>query len=56
MKMRRNMPLPDYLENINKPEPLPDIFFNPLVDKLKKYFISGGMPEVAVSLCISGIL
>ena len=40
----------DYLENVNKPEPLSDIFFNPLVDKLKKYFISGGMPEAAVSL------
>lgn len=40
----------DYLENIDKPEPLPDIFFNPLVDKLKKYFICGGMPEAAVSL------
>ncbi|MFT3949941.1 MAG: AAA family ATPase [Agriterribacter sp.] len=39
-----------YLENIDKPEPLPDIFFNPLADKLKKYFISGGMPEAAVSL------
>lgn len=39
-----------YLENIDKPEPLPDIFFNPLMDKLKKYFISGGMPEAAVSL------
>ncbi len=39
-----------YLENINKPEPIPDIFFNPLTDKLKKYFISGGMPEAVVSL------
>lgn len=39
-----------YLENIDKPEPLPNIFFNPLVDKLKKYFICGGMPEAAVSL------
>src|SRR5690606_1963329 len=39
-----------YLENIDKPEPLPDIFFNPLQDKLKKYFISGGMPEATVTL------
>lgn len=39
-----------YLESIDKPEPLPDIFFNPLLDKLKKYFISGGMPEAVVSM------
>lgn len=39
-----------YLESIDKPEPLPDIFFNPLLGKLKKYFISGGMPEAVVSL------
>jgi len=31
-------------------EPLPDIFFNPLCEKLKMYFISGGMPEAVVSL------
>lgn len=34
----------DYLNGIDKLEPLPDIFFNPLLDKLKTYFISGGMP------------
>lgn len=39
-----------YLESISQPEPLPDIFFNPLVDKLKKYFICGGMPEAAVTM------
>lgn len=39
-----------YLESIESLEPLPDIFFNPLSDKLKKYFISGGMPEAVVSL------
>lgn len=39
-----------YLESIDRLEPIPDIFFNPLSDKLKKYFISGGMPEAVVSL------
>jgi len=39
-----------YLEQIDKPEPIPDIFFNPLCEKLKMYFISGGMPEAVVTL------
>lgn len=39
-----------YLENLEQLEPLPDIFFNPLSVKLKKYFICGGMPEAIVSL------
>ena len=40
-----------YLGQIGKPEALPDIFFNPLCEKLKMYYISGGMPE-AVSLLL----
>lgn len=36
-----------YLEQIEKVEPLPDIFFNRLREKLKMYFVSGGMPEAA---------
>lgn len=39
-----------YIESIDKLEPIPDIFFNPLVDKLKKFFICGGMPEAVVTL------
>ncbi len=39
-----------YLGQLDKVEPLPDIFFNPLCEKLKMYFISGGMPEAVVSL------
>src|SRR3546814_7382146 len=44
----------DYLDGIDKLEPLPDIFFNPLVDKLKTYFISGGMPESVATLAATG--
>jgi len=38
-----------YLENLHQIEAIPDIFFNPLKDKLKMYFISGGMPEAIVN-------
>ncbi len=39
-----------YVESIEKIEPIPDVFFNPLKEKLKMYFISGGMPEAVVAL------
>ncbi len=39
-----------YLESIEKIEAIPDIFFNPLKEKLKMYFISGGMPEAVAAL------
>ncbi|AXY78484.1 ATP-binding protein [Paraflavitalea soli] len=39
-----------FLESVNQIEPLPDIFFHPLVDKLKMFFICGGMPEAIVAL------
>lgn len=42
--------LSHYLENINKVEEIPDIFFNPLTEKLKMYYLSGGMPEAIVAL------
>ena len=37
--------LAKYLESIEKIEPVPDAFFNPLYEKLKMYFVTGGMPE-----------
>lgn len=38
-----------YIESINKIEPIPDIFANQLEEKLKAYFIIGGMPEAVYS-------
>ncbi len=34
-----------YLKSVNEIEPIPDAFFNPLYEKLKMYYITGGMPE-----------
>ena len=34
-----------YMESIERIEPLPDAFFNPLYEKLKMYYVTGGMPE-----------
>lgn len=41
--------LVDYMNSIKKIENIPDIFFNKLSEKLKAYFIIGGMPEVVNS-------
>lgn len=37
--------LAEYMNSIDVFEPLPDAFFNPLYEKLKMYFVTGGMPE-----------
>lgn len=42
--------LASYLEEIQVIEPIPDIFYTRLVEKLKMYFITGGMPEPVVTL------
>lgn len=34
-----------YMDSIERLEPIPEAFFNPLYEKLKMYFITGGMPE-----------
>lgn len=35
----------DYLSSVENIEPIPDAFFNPLCEKLKMYYVTGGMPE-----------
>ena len=44
--------LVNYMKSVNKIETIPDIFFNMLEEKLKTYFIIGGMPE-AVSAWVN---
>lgn len=34
-----------YLESVESLDPIPDAFFNPLKEKLKMYYVTGGMPE-----------
>ena len=34
-----------YLESVDTLQAIPDAFFNPLCEKLKMYFVTGGMPE-----------
>ena len=41
--------LVEYLGSLDNLEPLPDAFFNPLYEKLKMYFVTGGMPESVYS-------
>ena len=42
-----NPELAAYLQTITQIEPIPDIFFNDLIDNFKKYLIIGGLPAVA---------
>lgn len=41
--------LVDYMDSIEKIDNIPEIFFSMLEEKLKAYFIIGGMPEVVYS-------
>lgn len=41
--------LVDYLQNVEHLEAIPDAFFNPLCEKLRIYFLTGGMPEAVLS-------
>ena len=34
-----------YIEHIDSIEPIPEPFFNPLCERLKMYYVTGGMPE-----------
>lgn len=38
-----------YLDSLDRIEPIPAAFFNPLYEKLKMYFVTGGMPEAVRS-------
>ncbi|SFI12892.1 hypothetical protein SAMN04487861_11642 [Selenomonas ruminantium] len=38
--------LATYLNQIDEIAPIPEAFFNPLAEKMKMYFVTGGMPEV----------
>ena len=37
--------LAKYMESVDAIEPIPDAFFHPLYEKLKMYYVTGGMPE-----------
>lgn len=37
-----------YMQNLSSLEPIPDAFFNPLKEKLKMYYVCGGMPEAVL--------
>lgn len=37
--------LVQYLQEVEELEPIPDAFFHPLYEKLKMYYVTGGMPE-----------
>lgn len=41
----RDENLANYLESVDTLEPIPEAFFNPLQEKLKMYYVTGGMPE-----------
>lgn len=40
--------LVNYLAQVDSLEPLPLAFFNPLLEKLKMYYVTGGMPEAVL--------
>ena len=42
--------LADYVGTIESIAPLPDLFFNRLVEQFKRFFLCGGMPEAVTAL------
>lgn len=40
--------LAEYISQLDEIENIPEAFFNPLCEKLKMYFITGGMPEAVL--------
>jgi predicted AAA+ superfamily ATPase len=45
LRANGNSNLADYIVSIHEIEHIPEMFLNPLTEKLKLYFITGGMPE-----------
>ena len=43
--------LVEYMKSIDSIEPIPDVFSGPLMEKLKMYYIIGGMPEAVKVWC-----
>ena len=43
--------LVEYMKSIDSIEPIPDVFSGPLMEKLKMYYITGGMPEAVKVWC-----
>ncbi len=41
----------NFLQNLRKPDTVPPIIHDHLLDRLKEYFIVGGLPEVVKSYC-----
>lgn len=41
--------LVEFMDNVNSFDPILDAFFNPLQEKLKMYYVTGGMPESVIS-------
>jgi len=46
--------LVNYIESIDRIEEIPAAFFNPLTEKLKMYFVTGGMPEAVKMWAVDG--
>lgn len=40
----------EYLESIDRIEPIPEMFFNPFAEKIKMYLITGGMPVPVIKV------
>lgn len=45
LKANGDEKLVKFMDSINTIEPIPEAFFNPLYEKLKMYYVTGGMPE-----------
>ena len=51
LKANRDNNLVEYMKSIDSIKPIPDVFNGPLMEKLKMYYIIGGMPEAVKVWC-----